>query len=112
MVNWWRSRPPIRRGSPPVPAIIICPECSTRLRVPTKKFGQQAKCPKCGTRITVNRVESVSPDLPDWMTDPPPVALPPAGGWRPPDPPPDRPATPQPEPPPPPSYSYDPPSRS
>ena len=57
-----------RQGSPPVPAIVICPECSARLRVPVKTLGQEAKCPKCGTRITVNRVESLRPD---WMTKPP-----------------------------------------
>jgi hypothetical protein len=58
----------------PMSAILACPICSARLKVPSKLLGRWISCPKCGERFAA--VDDEQPQGADYELSPPPRQLP------------------------------------
>jgi predicted Zn finger-like uncharacterized protein len=61
-----------------MPFSVICPACSTRLKVPDTAIGKQVKCPKCGNLMSIAAGEPEPPPVPVvasiQATEPPPLS--------------------------------------
>jgi hypothetical protein len=47
-----------------MPALIVCPKCNRKLRVPENLMGKKVKCPSCGTAFTAAEAEEDLPTAP------------------------------------------------